>query len=245
MHTATPALCELKSGETKQRMLQVLAALNQGMLTFSGLVVCIVLVINHWFVDWWIASRHYGEQYGGWALTAAILLCMVVRHWTATTAYTVFCFGHQRRISLTNLGDGLITAACCLAGTLLWGPIGAPLGSVAGAFLVSLPFNLSLIARDTDTSVMHLIWVMLGGWLWRFALLTAAAAWLALHWSPKGMFEAGATAIVAGIIYTLAMLPVLLRAPLGNYVRPLLTSLRDNVAALGSSLSSRIRARHA
>jgi O-antigen/teichoic acid export membrane protein len=243
MHTATPALCELKTGESKQRVLQVLAALNQGMLAFSGLVVCVVLVVNHWFVDWWITSRHYGEQYGGFALTAAILLCMVVRHWTATTAYTVFCFGHQRRISLTNLTDGLVTAGCCLAGTAVWGPIGAPIGSALGASLVSLPFNLRVIAWDTDSSVPRLAAMMLGGWLWRFMLLVAAAAWVALHWSPKTLIEAGFAAGATGLAYSLVMLPILLRAPLGNYVRPILSSVWTNVGALHLRLSARIRAR--
>jgi O-antigen/teichoic acid export membrane protein len=238
MHTATPALCELKTGESKQRVFQVLAALSQGLLAFSGLVVCVVLVVNHWFVDWWVTSRHYGEQYGGFALTVAILLTMLVRHWTATSAYTVFCFGHQRRISLTNLADGIVTAACCLGATAMFGVIGAPLGSVAGACLVSLPANLRMIARDTDSTVPRLAAAMLGGWLWRFLLLGAGAVWLALHWSPRSPVEASVAAVATGIIYGLLMLPVLLRPPLGNYVRPLAASFHAKYVALQMRFSA-------
>lgn len=238
MHTAAPALCELKTGESRKRVFQALAALTQGMLTFSGLVFCVVLAMNHWFVDWWVAAKHYGEQYAGFALTLAILLNLLVRHWTATTAYTVFCFDRQRRISLTNLADGVVTAGCALAGCVLWGAIGAPIGSIAGACIVSLPFNLQVIARDTDTTFWQLVSGMLGGWLWRFGLLAAGAMWLGLHWVPKSITDAAlATGVIVGV-YTLAMLPNLLRAPLGNYIRPLAASFRAKYAALQIRFSS-------
>jgi O-antigen/teichoic acid export membrane protein len=232
MHTAVPALCELKTGETRQRIFQVLAALSQGMLAFSGFLVCVVLVINHWFVDWWIASKHYGEQYAGFALTAAILTSMVVRHWTATTSYTVFSFGHQRRISLTNLGDGFVTLVSCLVAIKLWGLIGGPIGIIMGACLVSLPFNLRVIARDTDSTVWRLVRAMLGGWFWRFALLAAAAVWLSLHWTPKSLLEAACAAVTVSAVYILVMLPIVLHPPLGNYVRPLMSSLGAKYAAM-------------
>jgi O-antigen/teichoic acid export membrane protein len=232
MHTASPALCEMKTGETRQRIFQVLAALSQGMLAFSGFLVCIVLVINHWFVDWWVASKHYGEQYGGFALTVAILMSMLVRHWTTTTSYTVFSFGHQRRISLTNLGDGLVTAVSCLVAIKLWGLVGGPIGIIMGACLVSLPFNLTIIARDTDSSVWRLVSAMLGGWFWRFVLLAGGAVWVSLHWMPKSLLEAACAAVVMSTVYILVMLPLALHPPLGIYVRPLISSLGEKYAAL-------------
>lgn len=232
MHTASPALCEMKTGETRQRIFQALGALSQGMLAFSGWLVCVVLIVNHWFVDSWVAAKHYGEQYGGFTLTVAILINMVIRHWTTTTAYTVFSFGHQRRISLTNLADGLVTLVSCLAAIKMFGLVGGPIGVTMGACLVSLPFNLRVIARDTDSSVWSLIRVMLGGWSWRFALLTAASVWVALHWTPKSFVEAAGAAAVVSVIYALVMLPVALRPPLGNYVRPLFSSLGAKFASL-------------
>jgi O-antigen/teichoic acid export membrane protein len=232
MHTAAPALCELKTGESRKRVFQALSALNQAMLTFSGLVFCVVVVINHWFVDWWVAARQYGEQYGGIWLTLAILMCMVIRHWTTTSAYAVFCFDHQRRISLTNLCDGVVTAGACLVCTALWGVIGAPIGGMIGACLVSLPLNLLLIARDTETTLGQLISGMLGGWFWRFVLLITGAIVVALRWSPKSLPEAGLAAASVAAIYCLVMLPNVLRAPLGIYVRPLVASFRARYVAL-------------
>jgi len=232
MHTAAPALCELRTGESRKRVFQALSALNQAMLTFSGLVFCEVVVINHWFVDWWVAARRYGEQYGGLSLTLAILISMVVRHWTTTTAYSVFCFDHQRRISLTNLCDGIVTAGSCLVCTAMWGVIGAPIGTLIGACLVSLPLNLIAIARDTETTLPQLIAGMVGGWFWRFCLLIAGAIAVALRWSPKNPMEAALAVIAVAVIYCLVMLPNFLRAPLGNYVRPLITSFHAKITAL-------------
>ncbi len=238
MHTATPALCEMRTGESRQRVFQALNALNQGMLTFSGLVFCVVLIVNHWFVDWWVAARHYGEQYGGFGLTVAILVAMVIRHWTTTTSYAVFCFDHQRRISLTNLADGLVTAGCCLVFVRFWGLVGAPIGTMMGACLVSLPLNLSRIARDTDTTIPQLLWGMLGGWFWRFLLLIAGSLMVAFRWSPSSLIQAGLATLAVSAVYCLVMLPNLLRAPLGNYVRPLMASFRARCVALQVRFSS-------
>jgi hypothetical protein len=231
MHTAAPALCELKTGGSRKRVFQALSAINQGMLTFSGLVFCVVVVINHWFVDWWVAARRYGEQYGGLGLCIAILLAMVIRHWTTTSSYAVFCFDHQRRISLTNLADGAVTVATCLVCTLQWGVIGAPIGSIIGACLVSLPLNLWLIAKDTGTSIPQLIAGMLGGWFWRFLLLVTGSIFVSLRWSPHSLTEAALAGSGISLIYIFVMLPNLLKAPLGNYVRALMGSFHARFLA--------------
>jgi O-antigen/teichoic acid export membrane protein len=234
MQTATPGLCELKTGGSRQKLLQVLVALTRGILTFSGLVFCIVLLVNHWFVDWWVT----GSQYGGFLLTAAILLNVLVRHWATTTAYSVFCFGYQRRISLTNLSDGLVTACACIGLTMLLGPVGAPLGSVTGACLVSLPWNLWMMAKETEVSVLHLVSTMLTSWAWRFVLVAAAVLAVAARWSPKNLPEAVAAVLSITLVYGVIMLPNLLRPPLGTYLTPILASFRVKYAALQMRMSS-------
>jgi hypothetical protein len=105
---------------------------------------------------------------------------------------------------------------------------------------VSLPFNLSIIARDTDSSVWRLVSAMLGGWFWRFALLAAGAVWLALHWTPKSVLEAAGAAVGASVAYILVMLPIVLHPPLGIYVRPLMSSLGAKYAALHLRLATAI-----
>jgi O-antigen/teichoic acid export membrane protein len=234
MQTAEPALCELKAGESRARIFQVLVALSQGVLTFTGLIFVVVLVVNHWFVDWWVTER----QYGGYTLTLVLLITMVVRHWTAITAYSVFCFGHQRRISLTNLSDGLVTAASAAMFVLLWGVVGAPLGSLVGACLVSLPLNFKRIADDVGVTVPQMVIAMVRGWIWRFALAVTVVAWVAAHWSPKNLPEAAGASIAIAALYGLIMLPNVLRAPLGNYIRPLASSFRAKYLALQLRFSS-------
>jgi O-antigen/teichoic acid export membrane protein len=232
MQTAEPALAELKVGAAPERIIQVLIALSQGVLTFTGFVFSLVLIVNHWFVDWWVAPRHYGSQYGGLWLTLAFVTTMVVRHWTAITAYSVFCFGYQRRISLTNLSDGLVTVGTCLVLVKMLGVIGAPLGSLAGACLVSLPMNLRLIARDMKVSVPQLVHRMLQGWIWRFALIGGAVICVSVYWYPKRLPEAIGAATLTGLLYGAIMLPNLLRAPLSNYLQPLAAAFRTKIGAL-------------
>jgi hypothetical protein len=193
-----------------------------------------VLLVNQWFVNWWVT----GKQYGGFLLTAAILLNILVRHWNTTAGYSVFCFGYQRRISLTNLSDGLVTAAASV-GLITWlGPVGAPLGSVLGACMVSLPCNLRVIARDTGVTVLHLVKAMVSAWSWRFAIVAGAVWWVGVRWSPRNLPEAVIAVASITILYGLIMLPNVFRSPLGMYIRPLLSSFRVKYAALQMRFSS-------
>jgi hypothetical protein len=234
MQTAIPGLCEVKTGETKERTFQVLVSLTHAILFLSGLIVTVTLMVNHWFVGWWVTDK----QYAGLVLTLAFGTTVVVRHWTTTTAFTVFCFGHQRRISLTNLCDGFVTAGACLALTMGFGLPGAAVGSAVGALVVSLPCNLRVIARDTGVSVGQLIVATLGSWIWRFAGLLAVVLWITTHWKPRNLPEAAAAAIVTAVAYCLLMLPSIFRSPLGDYIRPLLSSFRLKYTAFQMRFSS-------
>jgi O-antigen/teichoic acid export membrane protein len=234
MHNAGPGLCELKAGESRQRLFEVVIALSRGVFLFSGLVFCVVLLVNHWFVNWWVTAH----QYGGLMLSVLFLLNLVIRHWTGMTANSVFYFGHQRRISLTNITDGIVTAATILIFVKVWGVAGALMGSIAGAVLVSLPLNLSVIARDAGVKIAQLTAAMLGGWLWRFALLAGVAGWIASRWSPKTLLEGAATTVAAAAVYCAVMFPSALRGPLGTYVRPVIESFRVRYIAFRSAAPS-------
>jgi O-antigen/teichoic acid export membrane protein len=234
MQTATPGLCELKTGESRQRILQALVALTHGILTFSGLIFCVIVVVNHWFVNWWVTAK----QYGGLTLTVVFLAATLVRHWTTTTAFSVFCFGYQRRISLTNLCDGLISTGSCLILTKLFGLPGAAAGTLVGACLVSLPFNLRVIARDVGLKSIDLARQMVASFAWRFALLAGAALWIATRWSPQSLPEAALVSAAIAVVYGLVMLPNVFRSPLGMYIRPLLENVRGKYLALQMRFSA-------
>jgi O-antigen/teichoic acid export membrane protein len=233
MHVASPGLCELKTAGTRLKLFQVVVALNHGILSFSGLVFCVTLLLNQWFVTTWVTA----SQYGGFALTGAILVNMLFVHWDTVAAYTVFCFGHQRRISLTNLGNGLMTAGACLGLTLLMGPIGAPLGSLAGTALVGLPFNLSVIAKDVGVSLPRLAISMLGSWSWRFGILAAATWAVAQRWSPKNLLEATAAGVCVTTVYLAVMIPNIMSSTLGDYIRPRLRQVSRRIRGVSEGVA--------
>ena len=224
MAAAGPALSQMKTGESRERLSQVCIALGQAMLMVSGAVVCVVLTVNQGFVVRWVGAG----QFGGFWLTVLILLSMLLRHWNLTLAYTLFCFGYERRLCLTSLLDGLLSIGGVALLVSLYGLIGAPLGMIAGACLVSLPANLSALARESGMSVWRMAHPLLP-WFVRFIVLASAAAALARIWMPKGVALLGLTALVTAIVYTATMFPLTLRLPLGLYVRPRLFPIRTRV----------------
>ncbi|HMF57371.1 MAG TPA: hypothetical protein VK619_13595, partial [Pyrinomonadaceae bacterium] len=233
MAAAGPALSQMKTGESSERLSQVCIALGQAMLMLSGAVVCVVLAVNGGFVARWVGV----SQYGGFWLTALILLSMLLRHWNLTIAYSLFCFGYERRLCFTALLDGLVSVAALLLLVRRYGLIGAPLGMIVGACLISLPANLAALARESGMSVRKLL-RPLAPWFVRFVLLALATGVMAYIWTPETVVLIGVTTVATAIVYTAVMFPLALRYPLGLYVRPRLFPLRTRVfrvLRLGSS----------
>jgi O-antigen/teichoic acid export membrane protein len=227
VETASPALSELRAGAPKEHLSRVCTAIAQAILLISGSIFCVVLAINEGFVTWWVGS----DQYGGFALTVLLLAGMVLRHWNTTAAYTVYAFGRDRRLSLTTLSDGIITIIVSVVLVSRMGPIGAAIGTIVGACLVSLPSNLHTMAQETGTTLWGLIrpLVSLG---WRFALLAAGATAVALTWAPSRFGILFAIGLGTVIIYGALMWPIAYRDPLGTYVRPVVASVRRRVPRL-------------
>jgi O-antigen/teichoic acid export membrane protein len=225
MSAAGPALSEMKTGETQERLTQTCIALGQAMLMLSGAVVCVVLAVNQGFVGRWVGAN----QYGGFWLTALILLSMLLRHWNLTVAYMLLCFGYERRLCVTALLDGLASVCGVLLFVRLWGLVGAPLGMIAGAALVSLPLNLLTQARASHLTVWQLL-RPLSPWFARFVVLICGASALARIFTPNTFLLLGLTASAVALVYAAVMFPLALRAPLGLYVRPRLFPLRTRVA---------------
>lgn len=224
MAAAGPALSQMKTGETRERLTEVCVALGQAMLMLSGAVVCVVLAVNQGFVGRWVGAN----QYGGFWLTALILLSMLLRHWNLTVAYMLLCFGYERRLCVTALLDGLVSVGGVLLFVRLFGLTGAPLGMIAGACLVSLPLNLATQARASELTVWELARPLLP-WFARFVVLLCGAGLLARIWTPNTFLLLGLTASAVALVYAAVMFPLALRAPLGLYVRPRLFPLRARV----------------
>jgi O-antigen/teichoic acid export membrane protein len=224
MAAAAPALSQMRAGESRVRVSEVCIALGQAMLLVSGAVVCVVLAVNEGFVVRWVGAA----QYGGFRLTALILLSMLLRHWNLTVAHSLLCFGYERRLCVTALLDGLVSVSGVMLFLWLYGLPGAPLGMIVGTCAVSLPLNLSALAAESGRTRWEMVRPLVP-WLVRFLLLSAAAGALSRVWTPGGFLLVSLTAAVVALVYVAVMLPVALRAPLGSYVRPRLYPLRARV----------------
>jgi len=215
MQAATPALSEMRASERRQDLLNVSVALMLAMLTLSGFVACVILALNGSFVHWWVGP----DQYGGQRLTMVFTGLLILRHFNITLIYGLFCFGQERRISLTNLADGAV-GLCAGFFLIRWlGAEGAALGSLAAVMLVSLPANLVALARETGTTV-----IALGGklwpWLWRFATIAAVCAALPFVWAPRGPSGMIGVGLAVLATYGIVMTQGLWHGPLGTYARP-------------------------
>lgn len=224
MAAAGPALSQMRAGEGRERLSEVCVALGQAVLMLSGAVVCVVLAVNEGFVTRWIGAA----QYGGFRLTALILVSMLLRHWHLTIAYSLLSFGYERRLCVTALLDGLVTVSSVALFLWLYGLAGAPLGMIVGTCVVSLPANLSALAAESGRTRWEMV-RPLAPWLVRFVVLSVAAVALARVWTPDSFFLIGLTASAVALVYVAVMFPIALRAPLGAYVRPRLRPLRTRV----------------
>lgn len=227
MATAGPALSQMRMAESRQRLAGVCTALSQAMLMISGLVVCVVLAVNKGFIFRWVGAGHYG---GNW-LTALILVSMLLRHWNFTIASALFSYGYERRLCITALFDGLVSVAAIFFFVRELGLIGAPIGTITGVCLVSLPANLRGLAHEAQTSVFRLLEPLLP-WFVRFVFMVVAIVMLASVWVPNTFLMLGLTASAIALIYSALMFPLTLRAPLGDYVRPRLFPIRTRVFRL-------------
>lgn len=225
MDLALPGMSEMRYSESRERIQQASTALSQILLLFSGVLVCAVLLLNHSFVSWWVGAG----QYGGFTLTVLIVVLVLLRHWSRALINTIFCFGYERWISLVSLVDGAVTIATAIVLVHFFGPIGAPLGGIAGVCLISLPMNLWALSRELNTSAGCLL-APIRGWAMRMVFLGTAAALIqrsfAWHSFPL-MAAVGAGSL---FLYLLIMLPVASSPPASLYVRPLLHSLRSRVS---------------
>jgi hypothetical protein len=219
MEAALPGLSEMKVAESRESLSRVSASLNLAMLMLSGAVACVYLGVNRSFVVRWVGR----EQYAGVTLTWLIAANMLLRHWNTTAAYTIFCFGHERQISITTLLDGAVTVLTSVGLIKVFGVIGAPIGSLLGVCLMSLPRNLSTLARETGVSASTLI-ASLWPWFWRFLIAAVVAAKLGQFGTPD-ITSLAVITIVVFLVYALLILPVAMRSPLWTYVGPRINGL--------------------
>lgn len=210
MQMAAPALSELRAEASRERLFQLATAMSQAMLLGTGAIVCVVLAVNEGFVAWWVGPA----RFGGPALTALMLLALVLRHWNDALSYTLFCLGHERRLALTAIGDGVVTCLAMLVLIPWFGMPGAALASLVGLACVSLPGKLAALAREEGVPVLAAI-APLRGWAWRLGTMALVIGTLVTMWAPRGLVPVAATGALVAAAYLVGMRAVLAAPPIG------------------------------
>lgn len=212
MEIAMPGISQMRTSESRSRIFQVSAGLSLGMLTLAGAVACVTLAANHSFVSWWVGD----VQFGGVWLTVALASAMLLRHWNTTAVYSIFALGYERRISITTLLDGVVSLAASAVLVHLFGPIGAPLGSIVGVCCISLPGNLWALAHEVGVSPLGVL-APLRPWFLRFVLLAPAAGLLGLWWRGSFLHLASVSFGIT-VLYCVLMLPMIMHSGLRSYL---------------------------
>jgi len=230
MAAAAPGLAETRSSRDGDTRLRISTALGQGMLMLTATIVVVITAINGSFIRWWLGP----EQYGGLTLTIAFGLRLFLRQWNTTLVYSLFSFGHERRIALVGLLDGLLTTALSVIAARYFGPLGVPIAGIAVLLFAIIPLNLAGVHEDTGVPTAQVVRDQLW-WTWRAVLLAALAAILGPSWNAPGLLPILAKAAIAMLGCMALLGPLFLRPPLGTYVRPRLQALWTRVRLFRAS----------
>lgn len=213
MHAAQPALTELRAAGRREHLASVSMMLSQAMLIMSGALVVVIIPVNQFFVHWWVGTA----QYGGTALTLAFALMMLLRHWNVAVVYTLFCFGYERQLSMTSLFDGIVAVAATPILVMKFGAIGAPIASMLGVAVVSLPVNLRSVALEMGLDIRAFLRPF--ATLLALIVTTTSAAVAATVWvAPTRFLPTVMTVALMAACYSAIMVPLVWRSPLRNYI---------------------------
>jgi O-antigen/teichoic acid export membrane protein len=224
-HGAT-ALCELKGEGNRENWTRAARAVSSMTLILTGFVCVGIASINEAFTRWWVGPA----QFGGQALTWAMLALMIVRAWNFTLNACLASIGYERRIAFTTLADGVTSIAASVALVQVAGPMGVPLGYLCGALIASVPTLLRATARETGRSIAAVAaWHL--PWLLTLTAVLAPVAAIQLTWGPLSLLQALALASVAGAVYAIAAWILTRREPLRGYLDIVLARFRSRPVA--------------
>lgn len=233
MQMALPALSELRTAASRERLFDVARSMSQVMLLLSGGIVALVLAVNGSFVSWWVGE----SQFAGTGLTALLLLSMLVRHLNLTLVYTLFCFGYERRLAITSVSDGIVGLVIMLALVPFLGLYGAPLGSLLSMCLVSLPANLRALAREEGGSTARFL-QPLAPWLKRCVVAVGLVVVILSLGTVRSVWLSVLVGGAVGMAYIALMLPVIKTPPLGPLLAARLQPWLSRVPRLARHLAN-------
>jgi O-antigen/teichoic acid export membrane protein len=214
---AQPGLAQLRTGESRERMVQAATALQTVVLVLSGGLLCVVLAVNHGFVIWWVKA----PSWAGYTVTALIVARVIIGHWLVTLGLIAFCMGYERRLAITAVIGGALTVGLSVVAVRMWGWLGIPIGAMVASVLVSAPVYLITLSRELQRSVAGLLG-SLWPFAWRFSLLASFALLAGNRWPPTSVPQLAAATIAVSVVYAIIMLPIVVRPPVSLYLHPAL-----------------------
>ncbi len=225
--SAQPALAELRFAVDRPQLLRTSDALTSATVLVSAGLGCIIGAANRPFVGGWVGS----QQFAGHVVTGLLVANMVLRHESLSTTSTLFCLGHERRLAILVVLDGVFTVVVTAFGTFLFGLPGAAAGPLAGTLFVSLPYALWTLARETGVTTRSVVLATVKRNVPALALAAALGTVSALL-DLSSLFHAALSAIVSGGVFALLFHRRALRPPIVDYARPLLARLSRRLANL-------------
>ncbi len=222
--TALPGLSQMKTSESRERVLQTTTSLTQAMLLLVGAVFCIVLAVNRQFITLWLGSQFFG----GMMLTGLLVVNYLFRQIDNTLGLALFALGYEKFSAIRCLLDAVVSVA--LASILVgrWGINGVVFGFLASAVFVALPIDAFLFVREFKISVFELLRPYIP-YLWRVALIGSLAVVVMIRLDSPSVFTVAGTVVLVGLAYLLLALPHAWRTPLGAYLQTALTTLRSGM----------------
>ena len=209
---ALPGLSEMRTSESKERLLQVSTSLGQAMLVITGLIICVVSSINASFVKLWVGEK----LYGGFLLTILFLLNMMLRQFDLSLAQSLFALNKERPMAIKALVDSLVSLAAALFLVPLMGLPGAPLAYIIGAVLVSLPVNIWLFRRELDIGYGTILKPFIP-YVFTIVLGCGIGHLMEKHFAPTHYYSVAVLALAAAAAYAALVLPHIVRTDLGRY----------------------------
>jgi O-antigen/teichoic acid export membrane protein len=226
-HNAGPALSDLRVRESRKRLLTVAGGLMQAVLIATGCLACVTLVVTEGFVGWWVGA----SLFGGPSLLVWLVLATLLRHWGTTLVYTVYSFGHERRLATIAVVHGAISIALMVPLVRTLGPVGAPIAVVAASAVATFPLALTTLMADIGSALGGLLHPLVP-WAARFVPAAVGAYILAPATRSAAPLQLASAAIATFALYSLLMMPVALRPPLRDYVVNALASTAPRLARL-------------
>lgn len=221
MQTAIFGLSEIKEEGCKTKLAQVCIALTQILLICCGAIVCLVLAVNQNFVRWWVGPG----QYMGFTCNLIWGICLFVEHFSLALIYSLFSFGHEKRLTLTISLQGIITVGGHIIFVSWLGPMGCLITKIIGN-MIFIGLNLSCVTREIGLSDKEFL-TSLCPFLWRFLVAAGLCLYVSTVWVADSLIEIVFISVFVETVYVMAIWPVLVAYPLVNYWMPRWTRLRN------------------